>query len=147
MLTFLSPIHKASRQIGLYFEERMAAFEVGPGEGHLLSYLVPYGPSPIAELIRVFGQKQSTMTSMLDRLEALSLVERQVNPNDRRSFVIHVTEKGREVAARLQVIVDELEQAIEGRVKPADIEGFRAVMAAVGAVSGVDVRSGSRDAT
>jgi DNA-binding MarR family transcriptional regulator len=37
------------------------------------------------------------MTNRLDRLEAAGLVERRVDPADRRSFRISLTDKGRQV--------------------------------------------------
>ena len=74
MFKFLSPIHKANRQVSLYFEEQMVDMELSPVEGHIVSYLKSYAPCPISELVRVFGLKQSTMTSMLDRLEQRRLI-------------------------------------------------------------------------
>src|SRR5436309_159881 len=65
-LRYLSPIHKATRQIGLFLEPRCAALGVSPAEGHLLSYLRSYAPCPIGEVVRVFGIRPSTMTSMLE---------------------------------------------------------------------------------
>ena len=62
MLIFLSPLHKATRQVSLWFEEQMADMDLSPQEGHVLSYLNAYAPCPISELVRVFGLKQSTLT-------------------------------------------------------------------------------------
>jgi DNA-binding MarR family transcriptional regulator len=48
----------------------------------------------------------STMTGILDRLEASSLITRKDNPDDRRSILIYLTEKGKdtgsEVAKRME---------------------------------------------
>ena len=93
-LEFLSPLHRASRQISIYLEAHTRALGVSPGEGHLLTYLGGYAPASVVELVRVFGMKQSTLTSMLDRLERAGLVRREVNPADRRSFLIHLTRAG-----------------------------------------------------
>ena len=131
MLKFLSPVHKASRQIAVYFENSMAELEVSPQEGHVLSYLRTYAPCPISELARVFGLKGSTLTSMLDRLEERGLVARQANPDDRRSFVIELSPRGRRLADRIQRYVDELETRIGGRVSAREIKGFRSVMSAI----------------
>ena len=68
-LEFLSPLHKASRQISMYLEANTKELGVSPLEGHILTYLRKYAPAPINELVRVFGIKQSTFTSLLDRLE------------------------------------------------------------------------------
>ncbi len=68
-LDFLSPLHKASRQLSVYLESQTRDLGVSPSEGHVLTYLRRYAPAPIGELVRVFGIKQSTFTSLLDRLE------------------------------------------------------------------------------
>lgn len=137
-VTFLSPLHRATRQIGLWFEQRLTGL-AGP-EGHLLTYLAPYGPCPVSELVRVFGAKHSTMTSLLDRLETRGLVERQDNPDDKRSYLIALTPKGRKSAARVNVLVEEIEREIGKRVSKRDLAGFQKVMEAVAEATGVIVR-------
>ena len=137
-LTFLSPLHRATRQIGLWFESRLT--ELAGTEGHLLSYLVPYGPCTVSELVRVFGSKHSTMTSLLDRLEKRGLLERKDNPEDKRSFLIGLTAKGRKAASRVNVLVEEIEREIGKRVTRRDLEGFKKVMDAVAEATGVTVR-------
>ncbi|MBV8519524.1 MAG: MarR family transcriptional regulator [Acidobacteria bacterium] len=137
-LTFLSPLHRATRQIALWFEERSP--DHASIEGHLLTYLVPYGPCPVSELTRVFGAKHSTMTSILDRLEERGLVAREENPNDRRSLLVALTKDGRKAAVRVNALVEELEQAIGERVSPRDLAGFQKVMRAIEEATGVVVR-------
>ena len=83
----LSPIHKASRQVGVFLETRLAALPLSSPHGHLLTYLASYGPCAVGELHRVFGFKRSTLTSMLDRMEESGLLERVVDESDRRSIV------------------------------------------------------------
>ncbi len=139
-LDFLSPLHKASRQLTLHLEERTRALGVSSTEGHLLTFLRSYGPVPVGELVRVFGLKQSTLTSMLDRLERAGLLRRDPNPDDRRSFLVRLTGEGGALSDDLSRCLDELEAAIRARVGTADVEGFRAVMAAIGEVTGVRVR-------
>lgn len=139
-LEFLSPLHKASRQISVYLETHTRELGVSPGEGHLLSYLRSYSPAPVGELVRVFGIKQSTFTSLLDRLEKAGLIRREMNPGDRRSFLIHITDSGRELAERLNRLLETLEAEIREKVSPQDMEGFRAVMAAVEETTRVRLR-------
>lgn len=139
-LTFLSPLHKASRQISMYLEAQTGELGVSPAEGHLLTYLGSYSPTPIGELVRVFGIKQSTFTSMLDRLEQNGLLRRELNPGDRRSFLIHITNEGRELAQRLNQLLENLEEEIRRRVSPRDVKGFHAVMAAVEEITRVRLR-------
>jgi len=139
-LEFLSPLHKASRQITMYLEDQTRGLGVSPLEGHVLTYLRKYAPAPVGELVRVFGVKQSTFTSLLDRLERDGLLRREPNPADRRSFLIHLTERGRELTGRLNRLLAKLEDDIRSRLRRTEAKGFHAVMAAVEDVTRVQVR-------
>lgn len=139
-LEFLSPLHKASRQITMYLEAQTREMGVSPLEGHVLTYLRKFAPVPVGELVRVFGLKQSTFTSLLDRLERDGLVRRELNPEDRRSLLVQITDRGREVTARLNRLLEKLEDDLRSRLRRPDVKGFQAVMAAVEDVTRVRVR-------
>lgn len=139
-LHFVSPLHKATRQIGEFIAGDCHRLGVEPGEGHMLSYTSLYGPCPPAELIRVFGYKPSTLTGMLDRLEEKGLVVRDPNPGDRRSFLIRVTAEGTSIAARLRSRLEEFEADVRERVGTRDERGFRAVMRAIADITQVELR-------
>jgi MarR family transcriptional repressor of emrRAB len=139
-LLFLSPLHRATRQIGLYMEARMQGMDVSPREGHLLSYLRSYAPAPVSELVRVFGHKPSTLTSMLDRLEKGDFIQRVPNPGDRRSSLVKLTRSGRRLADRIQGIVEALETELGRNVDRRQLQGFEAVMNAIEDVTQITVR-------
>ena len=139
-LQFLSPLHKASRQLSVYLEAGGLEPGLGPVEGHLLTYLRSYTPASVGELVRVFGIKQSTFTSLLDRLEKAGLVRRELNPADRRSFLIHITAAGTERADRSTEVLQALEADIRSRVSARDVEGFHAVMRAIEEITQVRLR-------
>ena len=139
-LEFLSPLHKASRQLTMYLEAQTRELGVSPLEGHVLTYLRTYAPAPVGELVRVFGLKQSTFTSLLDRLERAGLVRRELNPEDRRSLLVHITDRGRDLTGRLNRLLERLEHDIRARLSRPEVKGFRAVMAAVDDVTRVRLR-------
>jgi DNA-binding MarR family transcriptional regulator len=126
----------------VYLEAHTRELHVSPIEGHVLTYLRSYAPAAIGELVRVFGIKQSTFTSLIDRLQEAGLLRREINREDRRSFVLHITEEGRELAERLNRRLEALEDEIEKRASPRDVEGFQAVMAAVDEITRVTLREG-----
>lgn len=139
-LDFLSPLHKASRQLSVYLEDQTQALGVSPLEGHVLTYLRSYSPASIRDLVRVFGIKQSTFTSLLDRLETAGYARRTINPEDRRSFLVHITGRGTELAGRVTRLLRTLEDDIHQRVLGRDIKGFHAVMRAVDEITHVRLR-------
>ncbi len=139
-LQFLSPLHKASRQLSVYLENLAGERTLGPTEGHLVTYLRSYAPASVGELVRVFGIKQSTFTSILDRLERGGLIRRELNPADRRSFLIHITDEGRAQAEASTRTLEALEADIRSRVSARDVEGFQAVMRAIEEITRVQLR-------
>jgi DNA-binding MarR family transcriptional regulator len=137
---FLSPIHKASRQIGTYLEPKCAAEGVGTREGHLLSYLRSYEPVSIGDVLRVFGDRPSTATSLLDRLFDQGLIRRAPGTADRRQVILTLTRKGRAMADRLRRCLVEVEARVRAEADPRDIQGFRAVMDAIARVTEAEAR-------
>jgi len=139
-LKFLSPIHNANRQIGLYLEAKNAEVALSTTEGHLLSYLRSYSPALVSELHRVFGIKRSTLTSIFDRLEERGWVTRSPSKRDRRGVLVDLTEQGRKRADAVQESVEQLESGINRAVTPDELRGFIAVMSAISNVTGITVK-------
>ncbi len=106
----------------------------------MLAYLLSYEPCQVGELLRVFGHKKSTLTSILDRLESRRYLVREVHPADRRSFLVALTPAGRQVAGLVRQIIEGLEDRLLQRVTPADLSGFQRVMAAIAAETAVELR-------
>lgn len=146
-LRIVSPVHKATRQMGEYMLEASRALGVEPNEGHLLSYTSLYGPCPVSDLVRVFGYKPSTLTGTLDRLEHAGFLAREPNSEDRRSVLIRVTPRGAEVATELRERLEGLEEEVAERVAERDMAGFEAVMKAVADITGVELRAEAREET
>ena len=105
----IADIQRATHLIGLHLER--AELGVTQAEAHLLAHLHG-GEATVGELHRAFGHKRSTLTSVLDRLESRGYVTREVNPDDRRSFVVALTREGGRVARRVTRVLDDLERVI-----------------------------------
>jgi MarR family transcriptional regulator, organic hydroperoxide resistance regulator len=142
-LLFLSPLHRASRQIALFLNAELTELGFSSRGGHVMSYLASYAPCTVGELSRVFGMNKSTLTGLLDRLVDQGLVKRTVNPEDRRSFVVDITAKGKSGALRLRTVLDTLERRISERITEAELAGFHEVMSAIAEVTQIEVRPGT----
>jgi DNA-binding MarR family transcriptional regulator len=139
-LQFLSPIHKASRQVALYLQGSCADLDCSTTEAHVLSYLRSYNPAPVSELHRVFGVKRSTLTGVLDRLERGGWLVREPSRRDRRAILVALTDDGHAGAERVQAAVEELEAAIAARTGARDVAGFNAVISAIAAATSPSTR-------
>ena len=126
----MPPIHRATHRVGLYLAD-LRDDGLSQGEAHILALLATSGPATIAALHRGLAHKRSTLTSILDRLADRGFITRAVGADDRRTFVITPTARGRRAAARVHQHLADLEQAVARRVTSADVKGFKNVIAAV----------------
>lgn len=136
----LSMVHKASRQIEVYLDHVFQDEKLSAREAHLLGYVNVYGPCSVSELIRVFGLKASTLTSMLDRMENSEFIHRKPNPDDRRSLLLHISDKGTDMANKAYKVTDEMAQQVKNGVTQQDLEGFEAVMKSLEHMTNVKLR-------
>lgn len=106
----------------------------------MLGFIQSNAPCPLGELVRVFGHKRSTLTSILDRFEERGLLRRRLSDDDRRSFVVVLTARGQRVASAARVVATSLEESIARRVSPGDLAAFQRVLLAFAEAAGVNVR-------
>jgi DNA-binding MarR family transcriptional regulator len=80
--------------------ERLEPLGLSPRAWGVLSTLVESGPLTQIELATTMSIDRTAMVYLLDELEGQGLVERVRNPQDRRSFLIHLTAAGRNTQRR-----------------------------------------------
>lgn len=64
-------------------------------QDHVLALLNHHGPMGQNDLLRILDVRSSSLSEVLGKLEMNGLIMRERNQEDRRSFVISVTEQGR----------------------------------------------------
>ena len=99
-----------------------------PAEVNALARLRPAEPLAVAELVAATGQRPSTLTGVIDRLERRGLLARVINARDRRSFVLELTPAGEAAARRVHAAFAALETRLRERVGPGALEGFERVL-------------------
>jgi DNA-binding MarR family transcriptional regulator len=127
----LATIERSAHLIAAYLDQALAGQLVTQAEAHVLAQLHRRGPTSMAELQHEFGHKRSTLTSVIDRLESREYVRREINPADRRSFIIRLTRPGRSAARRVTAVLDDLERQVQASVSGRDLGGLEAVSAAL----------------
>jgi DNA-binding MarR family transcriptional regulator len=110
---------------------RLAHLDLAPSEQNVLAVLADGGRRTVGALAMATGTRPTTLTSVLDRLERRRLVRRQLDPADRRSFLVTLTPAGRQAARSVQAAITELERAALAALTPVQLAGFRAVTRAL----------------
>jgi DNA-binding MarR family transcriptional regulator len=97
--------------------ERLGPLGLSPRAWGVLSTLAESGPMTQIELANALAIDRTAMVYLLDGLEEQGLVERVRNPEDRRSFLIHLTAPGEQTQ---QKAAAGLAGATEALLKPLD---------------------------
>ena len=102
--------------------------EVTPIQVMLLFFLQKNNGSSLTQISQGLMLENPTVTGLIDRLEKLGYVKRSDHPNDRRVYLVHITEKGKRVANKALPIIKNLNEEIKKGYSKEEIEGFKKVL-------------------
>src|SRR6516165_6652654 len=84
-------------------KEEAGRYGVTPTQLSVLKLLYEIGDLSLGNLSREIRAHNSTVTGIVDRMEASGLVERARSDEDRRVWIIRLTAQGKKVAERVKV--------------------------------------------
>lgn len=99
---------------------------INPAQGRILFALWKSKGMRIAELAKETALEPSTLTSMLDRLEAAGLVLRAPASDDRRAFIIECTAAGKALESRYATLSERMTALFYAGLSVKEIAAFEA---------------------
>jgi DNA-binding MarR family transcriptional regulator len=126
--SIVAALEAAVHRVLDHLAAELADLGLRQAEINVLAQLDPRAARPVGELVAATGQRPSTLTGVLDRLERKRLVRRRVNAADRRSFTVELTTAGEAAAARVHDAFAALDARVRDDLSPAATEGFHHVL-------------------
>lgn len=119
-------LSKAEHTLKTHFNKRIneEGIQVSPGQSGILFLLKRRNSQKMSELSKGLGIDNSAITRLVDRLERQNLVIRKPNPDDRRQFLISITEKGSDTATRMGSIANGINDKIKEGFTTDEIDVF-----------------------
>ncbi|MGI9597978.1 MAG: MarR family winged helix-turn-helix transcriptional regulator [Acidimicrobiales bacterium] len=99
-----STIMAAARQIRCLYDQRLSELDLNLSQASLLAYVEEFGPNSQTVLAERMGLGRASTGAMIDQLEPRGLIERMPDPDDRRVWLISITDDGRELVTRISKI-------------------------------------------
>ncbi|MGS2615957.1 MarR family winged helix-turn-helix transcriptional regulator [Micromonospora sp. LZ34] len=90
-----------------YQDVEIAALGLTPAVARALHELDPDRPLPARDLAEQLRCDRSNVTALVDKLEQAGLVQRRVDPADRRQKTLVVTEAGRRMRQRVHEVMSD----------------------------------------
>ena len=124
-------LHRTTHHTLHALSSALADLSLSAAEINALANLADRGALNVRELSAETGTRATTLTGVLDRLENRGYLTRELDPTDRRSFRLPLTEAGRAAAERVRAAVADFEGGALARLSATQIAGFHAVIAAL----------------
>jgi DNA-binding MarR family transcriptional regulator len=100
---------------------------ITPAQAGIL-FLLRKSDHTMTNLSRILAIDNSAITGLVDRLEKAGLAERTSNPDDRRTYLICITEKGKAEIDRAYVTIKRVNAEIKSGFSEKEIEAFKEVL-------------------
>ena len=114
----------------------LAGYEDVPRNGsYVLGGAANHG-GPIAGLTRDLGVSKQAASQLIDTLVLRGYLKRRADPDDRRRIVIELTPRGYAAAGVVREAVQEVDAELAAALSDDQLEGLRAGLLALGAISG-----------
>jgi DNA-binding MarR family transcriptional regulator len=123
---------RVMRRVYEYYERRLSPFGLTPPQYFVFNALWMGDGVTIGELGDRVSLDSSTLTGIIDRMEKSDYVERKPNPDDRRSVLVFLTERARELGPHILEFADELDVTLKQPFSKKDIATFERVLRAIG---------------
>jgi MarR family transcriptional regulator, organic hydroperoxide resistance regulator len=124
-------LQRATHRTLAVLGRELGDLRLSAAETNVLANLGAGGTLNVRQLSERTGSRASTLTGILDRLEDRGYLTRELDPGDRRSFRLPLTERGQAAAGRVLATIAELERTALAGLSADQIAGYHAVISAL----------------
>ena len=91
-------------------------------------FLLRKNAHTMTKLSQILSIDNSAITGLVDRLEKSDLAQRTTNPDDRRTYLIRITEKGKAEIDRAYVTIKRVNDEIKSGFSADEVKTFKRVL-------------------
>ncbi len=108
---FIAWIHNISLNQQKYMKSKINDFDFD----HNMRYIIFIYDNPNCsqeDIVNMFGQSKGNIAKVLRKLEDKGYIKRQINPENRRKYMLNTTEKGSEIVPKIRQISKDWEAEV-----------------------------------
>ena len=123
-----STLMATANAIRAAYDQRLGPLGLNLSVASLLAYIRDFGPVTQTRAAEHLDQGRAVTGTQVDKLQALGLVERLPDPDDRRVWLVAVTDAGRELAARVDDVDAVLRAELRAGITRADRQSLAGLL-------------------
>ncbi len=111
---------KAAKLVQKRYEERLLPFGITPQQSGVLAIIGGSDGISPAEIVPQMHSDKATISTMLNRLEKLELIEFHKSPDDGRARILRLSKAGRKILPKIQAIDAEISAGLTDALSAKD---------------------------
>ncbi len=119
---------KAYQRACALYKEEFEGYDITPPQFGLLRFLWEEDGITQVELSNRSQIDRTTIGGLIDRLEQSGLLKRRPHPDDRRAYLICLTEAGRKLEQELMPLGDEVQRRILAPLTPDEVQALLSIL-------------------
>lgn len=121
-------LSRVMRKVHRYYESKFSQYGITPSQFYVLTAVWEKDGVKFKDLAKSLDMDGSTLTSILDRMERLELLERRNDPEDRRSLLVFLKERAKLEIADITDLAETMDEEIKARFSDRDFAAFEKVL-------------------
>jgi DNA-binding MarR family transcriptional regulator len=118
-------VQRAARALARRFDDAMRPLDLTNGQFSLMMALNRPKPPAMTAVAALLVVDRTTLTAALKPLQRRRLIKVTIDPADRRSRLMALTQKGRRLLARAVPVWERTHRKVEGLLPDGDPDGLR----------------------
>jgi DNA-binding MarR family transcriptional regulator len=107
---------------------------ISPQRAYLLCACDRDRATPVSGLLDALEIDAPAMSGLLSRLEAEGLLDRRINPSDRREVLVQLTSAGTELRGQALQALEAADRELARLIDPEDLDRLRRIVSQLGAL-------------
>jgi len=102
------------------YNQTVAEFGITQAIGYLLINIDEHDGTTVSNAAALLGLKSTSLSRMLNQLEKMGLIYRELNPGDKRSVKIYLTDLGKEKRHMARAVVKQFNNYLNAHISDSD---------------------------
>lgn len=119
---------KAHKKAFNEFKTRLEPYHLTPPQFAAMAFLWKRDGISQVQLGELMHADRTTIGGIVERLEKLGLIKREVNPADRRACILYVTDKGWNLRKELERVAFEFNKSLGMIFTPEELSALKAML-------------------
>lgn len=119
---------KVYRNVQRFYENNLLVFGLTPVQYFVIVTLYNQDGMKFKDLACALSIEGPTLTGLLDRMERADFLERRGDPEDRRSVLVYLTDKGKQIGSEVNGLAGKLDQKLRVQFSNEDFNLFMSIL-------------------